>query len=291
MRVGSFELEVVGEPRKGTFARVHEVKTPTGDRLALKILEGDGKEEVFRGLEADEPMIGPLGEEQGFVPVLAKGVIRGQPYVLMPFYEESLRDRLKERGVLRVEETYQLGRKLAVAISWAHHRKIIHRGLKPENIFFTKVGRPLIADLGVARHVVALRAKARRAAKATRLEEAPFYMAPEEVLLQEEKLTPQADIYSLGAILAECLIEEPPIAQLSIEQRIQERVDENFLPLMARRGDLPLHFASTITVSLMYDHRRRYRDGSLLAHSLGTLTEQRRNELQQLGLRRKKLAQ
>ena len=287
MKIGDFDFESAGEPRKGSFARVHEVKSRTGERLALKVLDGEGKEDVFRGFLEDESKIGALGEEEGFVPVIAKGVNRGLPWLLMPFYEESLRDRLKDRGALAIEETYQLGRKLAVAMSWAHRLKVVHRGLKPENIFFTKEGKPVIADLGIARHVVAYRAKARRAAGATRLEEAPLSMAPEEILLQEEKITPQADIYSLGTILYECLVQDPPIGEQSIEQRIAPRDrDANFLPLVARKGDVPLHLAKTITVSLMFDHRRRYKDGSYLAQSLGVLTEQRRTELERLGIQR-----
>lgn len=286
MRVGHFDLEAVGEPRKGSFARVHEVRARTGERLALKILEGEGKEEVYRGFLEDEPLIGSLGEAEGFVPVITRGVIRDQPYFLMPYYEESLRGRLNDRRFLGIEETYQLGRKLAVAIAQAHHRKIVHRGLKPENIFFTKEGKPLVADLGIARHTVELRARTTHASGATRLAEAPFYMAPEELLLvDKEKLTPQTDIYSLGAILCECLIEDPPLAQQSIEERVAEHEkDNNFIPIMGRRLDLPLHFVKTIAVSLMYDHRRRYRDGSLLAQSLGVLTDERRNELLARGL-------
>ncbi|HZV03058.1 MAG TPA: protein kinase [Planctomycetota bacterium] len=285
MKVGGFELEVVGEPRRGSFARVHEVKTKKGERLALKILEGEGKDEVYRGYLADEPLLTSLGEEEGFVPILARGVLRGQPWFLMPFFDESLRERLARRPFAH-EETYQLGGKLAVAISLAHHRRIVHRDLKPENIFLTKAGKPLVADLGIARHVVALRSRAHRAKGAKRLDPVSPYMAPEEVLLEDEKLTPQADIYSLGAILHECVTDEPPHAGRSLDARLEDKTDHNFLPLMQKNGSVPFHLAKTITVSLMCDHRRRYKDGAYLAQSLGILTESRRLFLEQRKIHR-----
>jgi serine/threonine protein kinase len=285
MKVGDFELEVVGKARRGDFARVHQVKTPSGERLALKILEGKGKDDVYRGYLADEPLLTSLGEEEGFVPIVARGVLRGQPWFLMPFYEESLRARLARRPFAH-EETYQLGGKLAVAISLAHHRRIVHRGLKPENVFITKAGKPLVADLGIARHVAALRSKAHRAKGAKRLDPVSAYMAPEEILLEEENLTPQADIYSLGAILHECVTDAPPHSERSLDARLEDKTDQNFLPLLQKNGSVPLHLAKTITVSLMCDHRRRYKDGSYLAQSLGILTESRRNDLERLGIHR-----
>src|SRR5579872_5115472 len=112
MKIGEFEIKLVGKPRGGSFGKVHEVKTPNGERLALKVLEGEGKEDVYSGFLADEPLLASLGENEGFVPIVAKGIHRGQPWFLMPFYDESLADRLNRE--FTSEETYQLGRKLAV---------------------------------------------------------------------------------------------------------------------------------------------------------------------------------
>src|SRR5205085_12307192 len=94
-----------------------------------------------------------LGEAEGFVPILGAGVTpEGAPYLAMPLVRGgTLRARL-QRGPLGLEASVVLACTLAAALARAHARGIVHRDLKPENILFTEDGRPLVADLGLAKH-------------------------------------------------------------------------------------------------------------------------------------------
>jgi len=73
----------------------------------------------------------------------------------MPLLGATLRARLDE-GPLPVGETIALARTLASALGNAHARGIVHRDMKPGNVLFTggsaPWGRPLVADLGLAKH-------------------------------------------------------------------------------------------------------------------------------------------
>src|SRR5437763_16401123 len=72
----------------------------------------------------------------------------------MPFVGGgTLRARLKD-GPMAIDEAVGLVRAIAAAVGRAHERGVVHRDLKPENVLFTTDGRPLIADLGLAKHFV-----------------------------------------------------------------------------------------------------------------------------------------
>src|SRR6185295_9166594 len=76
------------------------------------------------------------------------------PFLVMPLVEGgTLRDRLG-RGPMKVEAAVALVATLARAVGRAHALGIVHRDLKPENVLFDGRGRPLVADLGLAKHFV-----------------------------------------------------------------------------------------------------------------------------------------
>src|SRR5262249_51642863 len=108
--------------------------------------------EAFARFERERRLLEALGEAEGFVPLLDAGSTSAGPYLVMPFLEGgTLRARLDE-GPMSLEKALDLGRALARALGRAHSLGIVHRDFKPENVLFTKGGKPLVADLGLAKH-------------------------------------------------------------------------------------------------------------------------------------------
>src|SRR5207253_3923760 len=123
--------------------------------------------------------------------LLAASSDGGRPYLVFPLVPGgSLRDRLA-KGALGIEETVGLGVALARALGRAHAAGIIHRDLKPENVLFADPGtgaaaggsRPLIADLGLAKHFASDSSRIGQSAALTSggLLGTAGYMSPEQV--------------------------------------------------------------------------------------------------------------
>ncbi len=124
-------------------------------------------------------------------------------YYVMPYIEgESLRDKLNREKQLGVEETVEIAKSVAGALSFAHAHGVIHRDIKPENILLQS-GQALVADFGIALAV--------SQAGGTRLTETglslgtPHYMSPEQATGDRE-LDARSDVYSLEAMVYEMLV-------------------------------------------------------------------------------------
>src|SRR5205085_3129436 len=96
--------------------------------------------------------------------------------------------------------------KIARAVQYAHEKGVLHRDLKPGNILLDSHGEPLVSDFGLARCEVVSSYLTRSLASFG----TPGYIAPEQADGPAARLTPAADVYSLGAILFELLSGRTP---------------------------------------------------------------------------------
>lgn len=128
-------------------------------------------------------------------------------YYVMPLVKgESLRARLNREGTLPFENAISIANDVADALSFAHRQGVVHRDVKPENILLTE-GHALVADFGIARAV------------STATDEpltrtgfplgTPGYMSPEQAAAGGD-IDARTDIYSLGCVIYEMLVGNPP---------------------------------------------------------------------------------
>jgi len=267
VRLGGYE--VLGELGEGGMAVVYRVRSSRGDVLALKVLKGNLKEGVYERFQREQDLLASLGAAEGFVPLVGSGVCEAGPFFVMPFVSGgTLRSRL-ERGPLSVEETRALGRDLGLAIGRAHERGIVHRDLKPENVLFDGQRRALISDLGIAKHIVELTSTSAEAlTKAGALLGTLGYMAPEQ-LECAQGVTARADVFSLGAILYECLAGRSPFEGHSVGEKLVRTMDAHHVPLGEVRPDVPADLSSAIEASLHRNPAERPADGFAFAEVLG----------------------
>ena len=118
--------------------------------------------------------------------------------VVMEYVEgETLRDALK-RGPLPLRRSLEILRALASALDHAHAQGIVHRDVKPANVLLGPAGTVKLADLGIG-----IAADDTRLTRTGMALGTPAYMAPEQ--LEGRRVTPAADVYSLGALAFELL--------------------------------------------------------------------------------------
>jgi serine/threonine protein kinase len=121
---------------------------------------------------------------------------RAVPFLVMPLLQgESLEDRLRREGQLPVAEVLRIGRETALGLAAAHALGVIHRDVKPSNLWLeAPSGRVKILDFGLARLAEGDAALTRSGA----LVGTPAYMAPEQA---EGAVDRRADLFSLGCVL------------------------------------------------------------------------------------------
>jgi serine/threonine-protein kinase len=120
--------------------------------------------------------------------------------------EATLRDRLDVEKQLPVDEAIRIATAVANALDFAHRQGVVHRDIKPANILF-QGGQPVVGDFGIALAI--------GAGGGARLTETglsvgtPHYTAPEQAT-GDQQVGPRSDIYSLGCVLYEMLVGDPP---------------------------------------------------------------------------------
>ena len=132
--------------------------------------------------------------------------ILNQPYLAMEFVQgDPLSLRLK-RGPLSFDATVTLMKRVAGGLQTAHDNGIVHRDISPDNIIIPEgdVARARIIDFGIARALLA-----ESTIVGTGLAGKFAYMSPEQLGLYGGEVTPRSDIYSLGLVLAQCLLGRP----------------------------------------------------------------------------------
>jgi tetratricopeptide (TPR) repeat protein len=270
VRIGPYE--VLGELGRGGMGAVYRARDPGGHEVALKLLP-QADPAAFARFDRERRLLASLGEAQGFVGLLDAGSSPTGAWLVMPLVSGgTLRDRL-HAGPLGVEETLDIGIALARALGAAHERGVVHRDVKPENVLFDASadgsrGRPLLADLGLAKHFDRGAAGASQSLSQTghgAFKGTAGYVAPEQ-LADARAAGPPADVFSLGAVLYECLAGRPVAQGDSIVEVLAKLGSGKFDPI--GRASVPDWLERVVLRALARDPRARFADGASLAKAL-----------------------
>ncbi|HZV02127.1 MAG TPA: bifunctional serine/threonine-protein kinase/formylglycine-generating enzyme family protein [Planctomycetota bacterium] len=255
---------------RGGAGVVYLAKARDGSDVAIKVLTKGASRDALERFEREKRLLETLTAADGFVPLLASGRGPAGPFVVMPFLPGgTLRDKLR-RGPLSIEETVALARSLATALAHAHERGIVHRDLKPENVLFDATNTALVADLGLAKHFSALTPGASQSVALSKTGEfrgTPGYMAPEQAA-ESRDAGPEADVFSIGAILYEALAGTPPFRAESLMALLENAAAGRFRPLASLRPDAPSGLVRVIEKALTPDPAARFEDADALLAAL-----------------------
>jgi tetratricopeptide (TPR) repeat protein len=204
---GRFRLECeVGRGGMGTIYGARDLLT--GGRVAVKVLHDDRPATTER-FRHEAAMLADL-RHPAIVRYVDHGIsTAGEHYLAMEWLEgETLEQRLAG-GKLGVVPAVRLAVRTLDALAFAHDRGVIHRDLKPANLFLPggSLGEMKLLDFGVARRIF----EGSRMTRTGSTVGTPLYMSPEQAR-GVRVLDARSDLFSLGALLVECLTGKPAFA-------------------------------------------------------------------------------
>jgi tetratricopeptide (TPR) repeat protein len=173
-------------------------------QVCVKLLRTDEDREGERF--AQEAKILSELQHPSIVRYLAHGTVGGDRYLVMEWLEgEDLARRL-EREAPNLADTVILLKQAAEALAYAHAHDVIHRDIKPHNLFLLerKIAQLKVLDFGIAR----LANAGRRLTRTGNLVGTPGYLAP-ETIDGSGTMDGRADVFSLGCVAHECLTGKP----------------------------------------------------------------------------------
>ncbi|MEZ4410846.1 MAG: protein kinase [Polyangiales bacterium] len=199
--------EVVRRIGAGGFGAVYEaVKLPLRKRCALKVLhrEHANEPDLLDRFLREAEIVAQL-EHPHVVTVFDVGVHDEQPYIAMELLEgQSLADAVKRGGPMRPSEAVDLMLPVLSAMAVVHERGVVHRDLKPDNVFLSRPSTggvvPKLLDFGIAK----VRDASRPLTVTNAIMGTPSYMSPEQAR-ESKYIDGQSDQWSLAVILFECL--------------------------------------------------------------------------------------
>ncbi len=209
-----------------------------GRKVAIKILRSSlihDEKEKERFLR--EGRIMAQLEHPYIVRVYDMGISSARPYTVMEYMQGgTLRSLLDEKGSLPVEDAVRLGMALAEALDVAHSSNVLHRDVKPANIFVTPGLEGIkLADFGLAKEIEGASPSISRSDGV--IVGTPLYIAPEQI--REEKPSAASDLYSLGVVLYEILAGRPPFTADKVMDLLTAHLNDTPPPLRDFRGDVP----------------------------------------------------
>lgn len=256
--------QVLGELGRGGMAIVYRALDPHFDReVAVKLLPQTATHDPeFLGRFQKEAQIIAALEHPAIVPVYDFGDHEDAPYLVMRYMVGgTLLARMRQRQ-LTLQEIACIYDRLAPAIDKAHKKNVIHRDIKPGNVFFDEDQLAYLGDFGIARLV--------EGAGSMSVIGTPAYMSPEQAE-GVKKLDWRADIYSMGAMLFELLSGNLPYEAETETGQILMHVLQPIPDVRAANPDLPPSAQQIINRAMAKKRSLRYPTVSALAGDIRKL--------------------
>jgi WD40 repeat protein/tRNA A-37 threonylcarbamoyl transferase component Bud32 len=249
-------LDVLGQGGMGIVFRAEDAHLKR--QVALKAMRPEaadqptGRERFLREAQALAAV-----QHDHIVAVHQVGEDNGVPFLVMPLLQgESLEQRLGREGKVPVAEAVRIGREMAEGLAAAHAAGLIHRDVKPSNVWLegepgasATGGSVKLLDFGLAWAPVE---QGKKLTRSGALLGTPSYLAPEQI---EGRVDPRSDLFSLGCVLYEmltgrrafdgdnvlailgCLAAVTPPTPATLEAAVPAALSELVMALLSKRPE------------------------------------------------------
>jgi serine/threonine-protein kinase len=265
---GKYRLErKLGEGGMGAVWAAHHVALDTA--IAIKLIRSDtNRKELAPRLLQEARAAAKLGHP-AIVRVFDVGQTSdGEPFIVMELLEgESLNERLEREHRLSAVEAVRLLLPIADALRAAHGKGIVHRDIKPDNVFLVKEEtgvQPKLVDFGIAK--LAAREFDSQITERGVILGSPDYMAPEQARGRED-IDRRADVWSFCVLLYETISGQPPFDgnnYNALLRAIVEATPATLLEMYAADAEL----SQIVATGLEKDRERRFQSMQALGEAL-----------------------
>lgn len=264
-RIGRYALRYhIGS---GGLGKVYAAHDPLLSRLiAIKTLKVEAAErEAFEAAFVGEARAAARLSHPNIVTVFDAGISDEGPYIAMELLKGRDLQQLRESGWRpRASQAAAIVCRVAEALGYAHSKGVVHRDVKPANIFMVGHLQPRVLDFGIAS--VAQRGAKEASAADGSIAGSPFYMAPEQI--RGEAVDRRADVFALGVVFYELLCGQRPFRGRTLAEIQHAVLHEEPPPPHKLDRSVPSALSAIAARAIEKDPERRYRSARRMARDL-----------------------
>ncbi len=268
-KIGQYEVrERIGQGAMGTVYRACD--TSLQREVAIKVLSTIASptprevERFYREARAAAGLSHP-----NVVSVHQIGEHNGAYYFVMELCEgDSLRELVRSGKRMPWRKGLDVAVQVCRALEAAHGRDLLHRDIKPDNVWLLSDGLVKVLDFGIVRFSAAQTLTQEGDALGT-----PEYMSPEQIL--GEELDARCDVYAVGILMYELFTGHPPFTGPNPVTIIYKQMEEDPTPPGQLSGDLPIALERIILKAISKDRAERYPSAARMREEMEALLEGR----------------
>ncbi len=259
---GSYNFqEVLGQGGLGVVYRA--AQDPIGRIVAIKVIlpEFANDPNFIRRFESEAQVVARL-EHPHIVPLYDFWRKAGRAYLVMRYLGGgSVRDLVNEQGKLSLDMVSRISSQTLSAMAFAHRNDVVHRDIKPDNVFLDDDGNAYLSDFGIAKTIGTDATDGSGQIVGT-----PAYLAPEQI--RGIEATAQSDIYAFGIMLYEMLSGARPFNDVSLATLVYRHLNEP-LPMIDHESlNVSPVFNGIIQRATAKNPQERHRDATELNDEL-----------------------
>jgi len=223
-------------------------------KVALKVLHSHhtADEEYVERFRREARAVATLSHPN-IVTVIDRGEHEGRQFIVFEYVEgENLKQLILRRGAMPVSTALELAMQIAHGLSFAHQRGLIHRDVKPQNVLMNGDGRAKVTDFGIARSLDVNRGMTQTGTVLGTSD----YIAPEQA--QGQRVDEHTDVYSLGVVLYELLLNELPFPGENFVAIAMRHINEAPPSIRDKRPDVPPRVEAAVHRAMAKDPEARF---------------------------------
>lgn len=266
-RLGGYRvLNVIGRGGMGIVFRGEDVQLKR--QVALKVMKPElaarasAKERFLREAQSTAAI-----EHPNIISIYQVSEDQGVPFIAMPFLQgETLKSLLRRKKRLSQIEIIRIGHQIASGLDKAHERGLIHRDIKPDNIWVEQASDQIkILDFGLARDIL----QDNGLTQPGIIVGTPSYMAPEQA--QGNDVDERCDLFSLGTLLYQLATGRVPFVGANVTATLMAVAHEAPVPIERDSAGISSDLSDLIMCLLSKDREVRPQTAAAVAESLANI--------------------